>query len=340
MERFILDGQYKELFTAAGVDVGAVLKKAGLPEDLLNHKKILLEEEAYYRFLEAVGQVTADPSLPIRLATGAQVQAFSAPIFAAWCSPNGKVCLERLARYKKLIGPMELQLEEQGDTLSVAWVPGNPSLTLPAFLVQSETAFLLAMLRKATGEKILPREIQLQPGAASPALEAFAGRALVTGDRNRMTFVRKDMELPFISRNEALWNYFEPEMNRRLSDLEVDESVSGRVRSALTELLPGGNFSISDAAGKLGIGTRTLQRKLAEEGTTFQKQLNSTREVLALHYLEHTTMTTGDIAYLLGYAELNSFLRAFTVWTGKTVSQWKKKKECRGKSEEQDSLRH
>ncbi len=37
-------------------------------------------------------------------------------------------------------------------------------------------------------------------------------------------------------------------------------------------------------------------------------------------------MSTSDIAYLLGYAELNSFLRAFTVWTGKTVSQWREKK--------------
>lgn len=326
MERFILDGQYKELFTAAGVDVGAVLKKAGLPEDLLNRRKITLTEEAYYRFLETVGLVAGNPDLPIQLASGSQIQAFSAPIFAAWCSPNGKVCLERLARYKKLIGPMELQLEEQGDTLSAAWVPGNPSLTLPAFLVQSETAFLLAMLRKATGEKILPREIQLQPGCASPALEAFAGRPFITGDRNRMTFARKDMELPFISRNEALWDYFEPEMNRRLADLEVDESTSGRVRSALTELLPGENFSIGDAARKLGLSTRTLQRKLAEEGTSFQKQVNSIREVLALHYLDNTDMSTSDIAYLLGYAELNSFLRAFTVWTGKTVSQWRKKK--------------
>ena len=326
MNRFILDGQYKELFAAYGVDLGAVLKRARLPEDLLNHPKITLTEDVYYRFLAAVGQVAPDPELPIRLASGAQIQAFSAPIFAAWCSPNGKVCLERLARYKKLIGPMELQLEEQGDTLSAEWVPGDPSLTMPAFLVQSETAFLLAMLRKATGETIRPREIQLQPGAGSPALEAFAGVALTTGERNRMTFARKDLELPFISRNEALWDYFEPEMNRRLADLEVDESTSGRVRSALTELLPGGNFSIGDAAGKLGLSTRTLQRKLAEEGTTFQKQLNSIREVLALHYLDNTDMNTSDIAYLLGYAELNSFLRAFTVWTGMSISQWKKKK--------------
>lgn len=68
----------------------------------------------------------------------------------------------------------------------------------------------------------------------------------------------------------------------------------------------------------------TLQRKLSEENTSFQKQLNNTREILALHYLNHTDMSTNDIAYLLGYSELNSFLRAFTIWTGKSISNYKK----------------
>lgn len=69
---------------------------------------------------------------------------------------------------------------------------------------------------------------------------------------------------------------------------------------------------------------RTLQRKLSEENTTFQKQLNRTREILAIHYLRNTDMTTNDMAYLLGYAELNSFLRAFTSWTGKTITEYRK----------------
>lgn len=63
---------------------------------------------------------------------------------------------------------------------------------------------------------------------------------------------------------------------------------------------------------------RTLQRKLSEEQTTFQKQLSRTRETLARHYLCHTDFTVGDIAFLLGYQETNSFLRAFVLWTGKT----------------------
>ena len=83
-------------------------------------------------------------------------------------------------------------------------------------------------------------------------------------------------------------------------------------------------FGIDDVALKLGVSKRTLQRKLSDEGTTFQKQLNNTREMLAINYINNTDMSTSDIAYLLGYQELNSFLRAFTVWTGKSMSEYKK----------------
>lgn len=128
-------------------------------------------------------------------------------------------------------------------------------------------------------------------------------------------------------RIRPLWGYFEPELSRRLVDLEVDDSMSARVRSALTELLPGGMSFVDDVAEKLGLSKRTLQRKLAEENTSFQKQLNNTREILAIHYINNTDMSTNDIAYLLGYSELNSFLRAFSIWTGKSLSNYKKEQE-------------
>lgn len=47
---------------------------------------------------------------------------------------------------------------------------------------------------------------------------------------------------------------------------------------------------------------------------------------MALHYVKNTNMSTNDMAYLLGYAEVNSFLRAFTIWTGKSLTEFKRSK--------------
>ena len=156
------------------------------------------------------------------------------------------------------------------------------------------------------------------------ALAEFLNCPINKSERNAITYKQSDLLLPFISYDEGMWSYFEPELTKRLAELDNDESTSARVRSALSELLPGGQCSIEDVAERLGLSRRTLQRKLSEENTTFQKQLNSTREMLAIHYLRNTEMTTNDIAFLLGYQEINSFLRAFTVWTGKTVSDYRK----------------
>ena len=129
--------------------------------------------------------------------------------------------------------------------------------------------------------------------------------------------------MPFISRNESMWEFFEPELKRRLSMMETDDSYAARVRSALMELLPSGECTVDDVARKLGYSRRSLQRRLQEEDTSFQKQLNHTRELLAKSYLANTDMTAEDIAFPLGYQEIGSFLSAFTAWTGRTIHAYR-----------------
>lgn len=325
MNHFIVDGRYKEILNHHGIDIGEVLKKAKLPGDIFSHKTITMKEEQYYSFLSAIDSVVKIPGLAVILATTDNIENFSPPIFASYCSKNGKVCIERLAKYKKLIGPMCFHVVEQETETMVEFLPGEEQLELPRFVVESEIAFLINMIRKATKEEIVPTKITARMVLEGDAIENFAGVKPEIGNHNAVYFSNHDLLEPFISYNDGMWDYFEPELKRRLSDLDVDDSTSARVRSALVELLPGGASGIEDVAEKLGLSRRTLQRKLAEENTTFQKQLNNTREVLALHYINNTDMTTNDIAYLLGYAELNSFLRAFHVWTGMNISEYKKK---------------
>ena len=106
--------------------------------------------------------------------------------------------------------------------------------------------------------------------------------------------------------------------------MEKDDTFAAKVRSVLTELLPGNGGTADGVAEKLGIFKRTLQRKLTEENTSFQKQLKGVRELLAKHYIKNKDMSTDDIVFLLRYQKLKSFLRAFSVWTGISISEYKK----------------
>jgi AraC-like DNA-binding protein len=326
MNHFISNGNYKAILQALQLDSTEVLRRAKLPEDTLTHKTITMSEAGYYRFLQAISDSLNSEAPLLQLASKEQIETFSPPIFASWCSKNGEACIERLAAYKKLIGPMSWHIAKNNEELTVTMETGDSELQLPSILVQSDFSFLIGMLRRATKTSIHPVYLQVKDLPASHALSDIAGIPIQKGSSNSITFRLADLRLPFICFNPAMWSYFEPEMNKRLAELTVDDSMSARVRSALASMLPSGNYSVEDVAEKLGVSKRTLQRKLNKEKTTFQKQLSSTRETLAIHYLCHTDMSNPDISFLLGYAELNSFLRAFIVWTGKSVSKYRREK--------------
>lgn len=324
MKNYILDGRYKDLLEWHGINVEEVLKKAQLPGDALNHRVPTMTEAGYYRFLQAIDDLTRDEAMPIKLATTDKIESFSPPVFASYCAKNGVACIERLARHKRLIGPMQFTVTKDTDHTAVEITGYDEELTQPTFLIASEFVFLTNIIRRATKETVDPVRVEMKTLPIGNAIADFLHCPITESSRNAITFTNADLELPFISYDKGMWSYFEPELTRRLAaELDVDESTAARVRSALSELLPGGQCSVEDVAAKLGLSRRTLQRKLSEEDTTFQKQLNSVRETLAIHYIRNTDMTTNDIAFLLGYAEINSFLRAFAIWTGKTITEYR-----------------
>lgn len=283
-----------------------------------------LTTNEYIRLMEALKELSIDECTPIKIGTIENLETFSPPIFAAYCSKNALTCMKRLSTYKKLIGPLVFLVNENKDDITLEMTFENKENQLPEFLVATEMVFLVKLMRNATKTHIIPKEVITIHKLNNNNYEKFFGVRPKIGPRNILTISKKDALHPFISQNDSMWEYFEPELRRRLSELDVDDTYAARVRSALIELLPAGEGSIDDVSSKLGCSKRTLQRKLKEEDTTFQKQLNHTRELLARHYLKNSDMISDDIAYLLGYQDLNSFVRAFHIWTGMTISEYKK----------------
>lgn len=327
MKRFLLDKNYGAYLSAMGFSTEEVLKKAMLPEDLFARQAPSLTVEEYFRFMQAIDALSPDEQMPVRLAASEGIETFSPPIFAAYCSRNALMCLKRLAQYKPLIGALLYRVEETENEVTVDVVSAEAGLELPEILVGIEYVFIIGLIRKATKEEIKPIAVTVKHEMKNSAYADFIGMPITAGENNRLTFSKSDALIPFITRNESMWEFFEPELNRRLSMMETDDSYSARVRSALMELLPSGECTIDDVAKKLGYSKRSLQRKLQEEDTNFQKQLNHTRELLAKSYLANTNMTAEDIAFLLGYQEIGSFLRAFSLWTGQTISEYRKRPE-------------
>jgi AraC-like DNA-binding protein len=89
----------------------------------------------------------------------------------------------------------------------------------------------------------------------------------------------------------------------------------------IENLLPEGEPRLHGVAGHLHMSSRSLQRRLELEGISFGEIRQHTKLKLARLYLEQSSKSMSDIAYLLGFSSHSSFSRAFSVWTGESPSQ-------------------
>ena len=83
-----------------------------------------------------------------------------------------------------------------------------------------------------------------------------------------------------------------------------------------------GNADLEGVSKALGMSPRTLRRRLRDEGTTYQGVLDDFRHTLAKAYLNTGMISAKEVSYLLGFAQVGVFRRAFKKWTGMTVGEY------------------
>lgn len=326
---FAVEGNWRTLLTDLGVRPADVMRRAGLPADLLTRGG-RLSTAAYYRFWESLSAEIDDPLMPIRIGEVIQADAFSPPLFAAMCSPNLTTALERIAHYKPLICGMKLGVDVGPTTVRLTIQFPDDEMEPPMSFVAVELVFFARLARMGTRAPIKPlRVVTLTPPEPAEAYTAFFGVPVDRGDFHGVVFDRADAERPFMTANASMWNIFEPELRRRLDALTAEASTRDRVRATLLEALPSGRVSMEGVGKQLGMSKRTLQRRLKAEETTFQAILRETRLDLSRHYLTRTQLSAPEIAFLLGFEEPNSFHRAFHAWTGSSPERMRAPGEWR-----------
>lgn len=321
-QSFSLGIGWRALLKDLGLQPGHVLRRAGLPEDLFSRTGHGLATEEYFRFWRALEEQAGDAMFPLRIVETVSAESFDPPLFAALCSANLMQAVQRLAKYKQLLAPMSLEMGvgKAGElTVSPRWL--SVQTDVPYSLQVAEIAFFLRLARLATREPIKALRVtllELPPGTYARRYENFFGAPVQHGTNLSITFAAADALRPFLTVNEGMWRVFEPDLRRRLGELEPTATTAQRVRAVLLELLPSNSATIEKTAERLDMSKRTLQRRLEHDGENFRALVNATRESLARHYLGNTTMSGGEIAFLLGFEDPNSFYRAFQDWTGQT----------------------
>lgn len=336
---YALDRMWPPLLKDLGVSSANVLRRAGLPDDLFAHHNVRLEPHDFYRLWEGLEKEIGDETFPIKVCDAIKPEFFSPPLFAALCSPNFLTAVERIARYKTLVAPMRIDIKTTKDVVSLdlIWLPAADHP--PVSFVTMELLFFVYLARTGTCERIKPVKVTTpKPPQQIEPFTDYLGIKVQRGTSHLLSFSKADTLRPFMTASDDMWATFEPQLRRRLSELDASVSAKERVQSALLEALPSGIASVEAVSEKLAISKRSLQRQLAADGTTFVDVLQATREKLAKHYLAKSDLTISEIAFLLGFTEENSFYRAFRSWTMNTPDDFRQK-AIKWKSTEENRLK-
>lgn len=320
-------------FDELGVSSRAVLRAAGVPEPAADVDRVMLTTEQLFALWRAVRQSSTNPAIGLEVGTEPRIERYDPVGMAGLYARSLGDALERIARYKRLTCPEEVTVtrETDGDGAQpVACVHFAFPLAIdtepPAF-VDTAFAWIMSIARRGIGGPFSPRRVELmqQPHPAAPTLhERYFGCPVRYGaPRNALIFDAADLDRPFVTHNPELLRLLTPHLDAELTHYVDARSTGDQVKAALKRVLAGRRPAMSDVAKELGLSTRTLQRRLNDEGVSFQQLLADARRELARHYLMQPSLELNEAAYLLGYGDPNSFFRAFHEWEGTSPGQWR-----------------
>jgi AraC-like DNA-binding protein len=330
-KHFRVSGSMFTRLEELGVRASAVLHRAGLSQGLAEQPSVLLKTEELFALWRAVGEVSTNPAIGLQLGTESRTERFHPVGLAALSSENFGAAVDQMARYKQLTCPEEITQEKQGEEWSIRfrWLLADE--VEPPVLNECCFAWILSMGRHGTGTRLAPVRVEfaLNRGHAK-AIERHFGCPVVCGAaRNAIVFRTSDAERPFVTRNAELLAMLAPQLEEELKQESGDENFLARVRTAVQEKLTGRRPTIEGIADALHISSRTLQRRLQEAGSSFQRVLEEARHQLARRYLNNSVLELNEAAYLLGYNDANSFVRAFRTWEGIPPARWREQQRAK-----------
>lgn len=212
----------------------------------------------------------------------------------------------------------QLTFEESG---------GEARLVLDVHDVPEDVRSFLAE-RALTGIRMMGRELfatgvpvrriafrHAKPADISRYVDVFGVEPVFGAPRNEIAFDSAYLDVPLPQADEWARSTCEHVCRDLLARRQARTGVAGAVRDLLVRN-PGEVPDQAAVATELFMSPRTLSRRLYAEHTSFRALLDEVRQLLSELLLDHTDMTTEQVAARLGYAEAASFIRAFRRWKG------------------------
>lgn len=312
---------------ARGADIAAIERETGFDPARAADPDARIDLGVEEALWEAAAAGVGDPLFGLNAAHLLRPGMFDVLDYAVRTAPTLRSSLERLARYNRLVHSAAVfEISDRPDRVRVEHafaIPGSrPSRHASEFTLAS----ILVIGRQLSGASLRALRVELPHPAPvrdlAPYEQIFGVLPRFDAAVGAIELARVDLERPCVAADPMLSEVILRQANAMMAALpDPTRSFAARVRQHILGVLGETEVSLAATARGLKLSERSLQRRLADEGVTFDALLDELRRELALRYLASPTMAIGEVAYLLGYSEPSAFHRAFKRWTGKTPAE-------------------
>jgi AraC-like DNA-binding protein len=335
----------KARLAAFGLDMENLSRQAGLDEAECMADDALTLADKVSLLWELVAQTSGDPLLGLKSAVPQPLDRSGLMGHIMRASADVKTAIENLVRYTPLVSPTVHSTLEQADgrTCVSLHLPGGQR-RVPQQHYDFVWCMVLRTLRNAAGrENLKPVLVTYafpKPDAVRAYEEAYGCEVRFDMPSNSMVFVNADLMTPIRTENpmaadwalRMLAELAQAQRNwtlRMLAKIEKTPqqgpSFRARVQGLLANMLASGEPLREEVAKQLMMSERTLQRRLAEEGTNFTQLVDDTRREMAQQYLSKGDLSLKKLSFQLGFSDPSAFCRACRRWFGRSPKELQQK---------------
>ena len=310
-----------------GKEVAGILSRAGLTVQAVDDPAARLEAKAEIEVLDLAAAALADDLLGFHLARSFDLREIGLVYYVMASSEELAGALHNLERYSRIVneGVSLTCTLGQGATVTLDYVDfdrGSDQHHTEFWLVA-----LIRILRDITDSRLAPQRLKVKHARPQPPADfkSFFGTEIeFDSDTDEIVLSGPVASLPIARRdpylNKLLRRYAEEALALKAAK---HTGIRSKVEHLLPELLPHGRANVPEVASRLGMSSRTLSRKLRDEGLAFTDILDELRAALARRYLADRELPVSEVAWLLGYQEVSSLTHAFKRWSGTTPRQFR-----------------
>lgn len=289
-------------------------------------------------------RIAAKPELPFLVGERLHLSAYGMYGYALLCCLTVRDILDTTVKYHRLATPT-LTIRWREEPGSLIWTFSVPEFTslhedLTHFLLEQQLTQHITHLADLVGTSHELQKVCL-PYPAPVHAKLYHDHFQCP-----VMFAQPECELHLdvavLDMKPQLANRLTADMLKATCDRLIGESktalqTSGKVYKVIAKT-PGRFPGMEEVAKLLNMTSRTLRRRLKDEGYSFSQISDDVRQSFAMEYLRTTDMTTEDIAPLVGFGDGANFRHAFKKWTGKTVGEFRRAE--RGSRADKDEARN